>query len=71
MNVDSIAGKSIDRRSFVAASAAATATLAGLSLTGCNENELQETEAALSGSGSPEEGAKWVSAACWHNCGGR
>lgn len=71
MNVGSIAGKSIDRRSFVAASAAATATLAGLSLTGCNENELQETEAALSGSGSPEEGAKWVSAACWHNCGGR
>ena len=19
----------------------------------------------------PEEGGKWVSAACWHNCGGR
>ena len=71
MNIDSIAGKKIDRRSFVAASAAATATLAGLSLVGCNENTLQETEAEAPDPGSLEEGAEWIAASCWHNCGGR
>lgn len=71
MNIDAIAKKDIDRRAFVAASAAATATLAGLSLAGCSENNLQETETASSESGPLEEGAEWIPVSCWHNCGGR
>lgn len=71
MNIGAIAHKNMDRRAFVAASAAATATLAGLSLTGCKENTLQETDANQPSAASLEEGAEWIATPCWHNCGGR
>lgn len=66
--MSSILGKilnaGISRRSFLKASAAATASL---SLAGCS-NSLKKVEDA---SVLAEEDAKWVAAACWHNCGGR
>ncbi len=51
------------------------AALGALSLAGCSENELGEAEVPDVEAGAAfaanEEGAKWYSAACWHNCGGQ
>ena len=82
-----LAAHPISRRDFLKGSAAATAAIAGLSLTGCSQNTVSKTTEAPDGSGSadttseapvshpepvnPEEGGTWISAACWHNCGGR
>lgn len=71
MDIDAIVGGSIDRRGFVAATTAATAALAGLSLTGCAANKLEETDAQAPSAENIEEGAEWVPVSCWHNCGGR
>lgn len=55
---------SISRRNFIKASAVATA---GVSLAGCG-NSLIKTSGP---SNAIEEGGEWITAACWHNCGGR
>ncbi|MBR5473835.1 MAG: molybdopterin-dependent oxidoreductase [Lachnospiraceae bacterium] len=84
--LNKLANASISRRDFLKGSAVATAAIAGLSLVGCQdvkETEEQTTQGTTAepttGEVSPEhsaivdieEGGKWVSAACWHNCGGR
>lgn len=77
----------ISRRDFLKGSAAATASIATLSLVGCDSNKVDTTteapnatqavdpttEAPISHAEpvNPEEGGTWISAACWHNCGGR
>lgn len=65
----------MDRRSFVKGAAAATAAFGAISLAGCAENKLAETEqtdlTAADAFVKNEEGAEWVTGACWHNCGGR
>ncbi|WP_221688318.1 molybdopterin-dependent oxidoreductase [Gordonibacter massiliensis (ex Traore et al. 2017)] len=66
--------KNIDRRQFCKGAAAATAAFGALSLAGCAEGNLTETgEAAGSAEAfvANEEGAEWIAAPCWHNCGGR
>ncbi len=60
---DKINEMTISRRNFIKAS---TAAAASLSLVGCG-NTLTTTNA---GQAANEEGT-WITAACWHNCGGR
>ncbi|AFQ45929.1 molybdopterin-dependent oxidoreductase [Desulfosporosinus meridiei] len=59
---------SINRRSFLGWTATLTAgTAAALTLPGCGLAKVDaEKAAALAG----KEG-EWITAACWHNCGGR
>ena len=60
----------MSRRNFIKASAAATAALAvSGSLAGC-ANKVEPAEADGDTKTVPVEG-QWVTAACWHNCGGR
>lgn len=59
----------IDRRSFVKAGVAASA-IAALGMAGCTPaNSIRKITEHPEPS-NPNEGT-WVSAACWHNCGGR
>lgn len=65
----------LSRRAFMGAG---TATLAALALGGCAPSKQpdQEDAGALPQTGRqqsalPEEGGKWVPAACWLNCGGK
>ncbi|MGI1659035.1 MAG: molybdopterin-dependent oxidoreductase [Desulfitobacterium sp.] len=58
-----ITDKKISRRTFLAATAAGTA---GLALSGCG-NSLMTTSAK----NTPNSEGKWITASCWHNCGGR
>lgn len=68
-------GNGISRRAFMGTT---TTTFAALALSGCapsaqpSQNEPEEL-AATGGQKSalPEEGGKWVPAACWLNCGGK
>lgn len=62
----------VSRRGFVKASAAATAALAVASLTGCSNKvePVDESKTDSAQRASLTEGT-WVTAACWHNCGGR
>ncbi|MFA5536524.1 MAG: molybdopterin-dependent oxidoreductase [Bacillota bacterium] len=53
----------LSRRNFLKASAAATASL---SLVGCGNSLMK----SATGSAASEEG-EWITASCWHNCGGR
>lgn len=62
--IDRVNNFNLSRRNFIKASAAATASL---SLMGCG-NSLTKT--SVSGKINEEEG-EWITAACWHNCGGR
>ena len=63
--------KNISRRGFLGASAAVAAGVAALSATGCSsESSLDAADKHVLPS-DPAEGGTWVSAACWHNCGGR
>ncbi|MFA5537547.1 MAG: molybdopterin-dependent oxidoreductase, partial [Bacillota bacterium] len=64
----SIVNQKIKRRTFLKASAVATA-VAGLPLAGCG-NVMKEVSADEARKLAETEGT-WVSAACWHNCGGR
>lgn len=64
--IDGVMGKKISRRKFLAASAAATATVV---LPGCSKN-LASVSGDLKMNTSDDQG-KWITAACWHNCGGR
>jgi len=61
----------ITRRKFVG-TAAAVSALAALGTAGCSpsENSLVEKSNGHAEPPNPNEGT-WVSAACWHNCGGR
>lgn len=63
--LDKINDKKISRRNFLKATAAGTASLA---LAGCGSGltSVGENVNALG-----EEQGEWISAACWHNCGGR
>jgi anaerobic dimethyl sulfoxide reductase subunit A len=61
----------LSRRTFVALSAG-TAALAALGVAGCTNGPGASSENdLLTANADPEEGAQWVTAACWHNCGGR
>ncbi|AFM00261.1 anaerobic dehydrogenase, typically selenocysteine-containing [Desulfitobacterium dehalogenans ATCC 51507] len=60
-----VTDKTISRRSFLKATAAGTA---GLALTGCG-SVLAPAGGKINAVG--EEQGEWISAACWHNCGGR
>ncbi|EHQ91500.1 molybdopterin-dependent oxidoreductase [Desulfosporosinus youngiae] len=62
--INKINDLNLSRRSFIKASAAAAAALP---LTGCG-NALMKTNAETMTSESEE---KWITAACWHNCGSR
>lgn len=60
----------INRRQFLKGSTAATAAIAALGMgLSVNETALAETEHAPIV--DHDEGGKWISAACWHNCGGQ
>lgn len=64
--------KAISRRDFIKGSVVATAAVSALTLTGCSDNKVEETEEKdHTPIENPEEGGNWVTAACWHNCGGR
>lgn len=65
---DRRAALEMTRRRFIGTGAAATALLAAGNLVGC-ENRVTSVEGSEDRKGSSE--AVWVSAACWHNCGGR
>jgi len=43
---------------------------AGLTLSGCSSNTLTKVGADIDVATVNGEG-KWITAACWHNCGGR
>ncbi len=64
--VEKIGSEKLSRRTFVSL-AAGTAALCGLGLSGCSVSETEEP----SGGDEPVEEGKWVTAICWHNCGGR
>ena len=60
----------INRRQFLKGTTAATAAVAALGMgLSVNETALAETEHAPIV--DPGEGGQWISAACWHNCGGQ
>lgn len=65
--IKGIAERKLSRKNFLAASAVAAA---GLALTGCTSNTLTKVSGDIDAIAVNGEG-KWVSAACWHNCGGR
>lgn len=84
--IKKIADKKLSRRDFLKGSAAATGAVAGWALVGCQpESTLMTTEEPAAKGEEPTtevnlehseveglpEGGKWVSAACWFNCGGR
>lgn len=62
--INGIMSKKLSRRKFLMATAAGAA---GLALPGC-----ANTLAPVGGDkASADGGGKWISAACWHNCGGK
>ena len=70
--IEKMAQNRISRRDFLKGSALATAAVAGLTLVGAQNVKAESApEEAPAMPDSGEEGAKWISAACWHNCGGR
>lgn len=63
-----ISERALSRRRFVAGSAVLAASLAASSsLVACQANGQGQQEAST----APAEDGEWISAACWHNCGGR
>ncbi|MEA5022078.1 Dimethyl sulfoxide reductase DmsA [bioreactor metagenome] len=63
--LEGIINKQINRRNFLKASAIGAA---GLALPGCSSSTLTNTGVDATADGN--EG-QWITAACWHNCGGR
>ncbi len=62
----------ISRRDFLKGTVAATAGVAGLSMTAyAADSNLTTAPVEHAPVVDNEEGGCWVSAACWHNCGGR
>lgn len=69
--IEEISGKALSRRRFVAGSAALAASLAASSsLVACQPSGQDAGSATGSAESADDEGV-WISAACWHNCGGR
>ena len=68
MNLES---KNVSRRGFLGASAAVAASVAALSATGCSSDTSLEKLDKYNIPTDPAADGKWVSNACWHNCGGR
>ena len=71
--IDEVLNAQISRRDFLKGTAAATAALAGLGMVS-RENAMAEESVAPAGEpavADATEGAKWVAAPCWHNCGGK
>ncbi|KTE90305.1 dimethyl sulfoxide reductase subunit A [Desulfitobacterium hafniense] len=64
--LEKVTDKKMSRRTFLAATAAGTA---GLALSGCG-NALTTVGADFDKNAVNGEG-QWITAACWHNCGGR
>lgn len=60
--IDRVSNLNLSRRNFIKAS---TAAAASLSLVGCGNSLMP-----VSANPTAEEG-KWITAACWHNCGSR
>lgn len=60
--IDKISGWNLSRRNFIKASSAAAATL---TIAGCSNSLVP------AGSDVASKEGKWITAACWHNCGGR
>jgi anaerobic dimethyl sulfoxide reductase subunit A len=65
--LDRLSHKKINRRNFLKASAVGVASL---SLPGCSSNTLTKAGADIDAAAINGKG-KWITAACWHNCGGR
>lgn len=61
--IEKAVNASIGRRAFLQAAAVAAV---GVGLTGCGENTLKSADGMEAGTESEE----WITAACWHNCGG-
>ena len=57
----------LDRRAFIALSAAATSALCAAGLAGC-ENDLAEAPAE---DGGALDGGAWLPVVCWAHCGGK
>ena len=60
----------INRRQFLKGSTAATAAVAALGM-GLSVNETALAETAHAPIVDHDAGGQWISAACWHNCGGQ
>ena len=84
--INKIKDMKLNRRDFLKGSAATTGAIAAMALVGRSSSVLAETapaetavaeEAASEMSAEhspiidPEQGGEWITAACWHNCGGR
>ncbi|MDR0515381.1 MAG: molybdopterin-dependent oxidoreductase [Coriobacteriaceae bacterium] len=67
--LEQVKRKGLTRRAFISASAGAAA-LTAIGLGGCAPAAPQQNALAKA-KVDVEEGATWVTAACWHNCGGR
>ncbi|WP_026038369.1 molybdopterin-dependent oxidoreductase [Clostridium arbusti] len=69
--INKLVNTKVDRRKFLKGSAAVTAAVASLPLAGYDntlkEASLKEADIAHINTNA----GKWVSAACWHNCGGK
>lgn len=62
----------VSRRSFIQMSAGITTLTALGGLSGCAPKlEAVDEEATESLAATGEENGEWITAACWHNCGGR
>ena len=66
-----MSSNNISRRGFLGASAAVVAAAASLSATGCSSESSLESTGKYEMPTDPAKDGEWISAACWHNCGGR
>ena len=75
-------GTNLKRRDFLKSTALTTAAVAAAGVAGCapQDEGLSKTGSNAEGMTAHvaesdlavlDESAKWVTAACWHNCGGR
>ncbi|MEG0086144.1 MAG: molybdopterin-dependent oxidoreductase [Niameybacter sp.] len=74
--LDKLMNRAVTRRDFLKGSVVATAAVSALSLAGCSANKVTESDDKFddlehSPIENKEEGGTWVTAPCWHNCGGR
>ncbi len=73
--LEKIVNNKFSRRDFLKGSVVATASISALSLAGCSSNKVEEQETGADVEHTPiidiEKDGKWVSAPCWHNCGGK
>ncbi len=66
-----ISSQAISRRGFIEASGAVVAGAAALSMVGCSSGTTLQAADKHELPTDPAKDGEWVSAACWHNCGGR